>query len=161
MVHLVLDGGGQATVNVVELVSSCTYVSRFITPFSTCFIPSFSRLEIIGRVAFDHNFTSADAAEINRAWQNHVNKGLTFSGFIAPLLLRTFPYIVKLPIPIFQAQGTTKTIVDRLTKDIIQEGTINENGSDILTLLIKANRGATRGNRLSDEQLVANVTTFM
>lgn len=121
-------------------------------------------LDIIGRVAFGHDFgsgESADAKEIASAWHNHVNMGLTYSGFIAPLLVRTFPWIVKLPIPTLQAQGTTKMIVDRLTKKIIERGVVNEKGRDILSLLMMANRDAKEGNRLSDEQLVANVNTFM
>lgn len=87
--------------------------------------------------------------------------GLTYSGFIAPLLVRTFPWIVKLPIPALQAQGTTKMIVDRLTKRIIEKGVVNEKGRDILSLLMMANRDAKEGSRLSNEQLVANVNTFM
>lgn len=87
--------------------------------------------------------------------------GLTYSGFIAPLLVRTFPWIVKLPIPALQAQGTTKMIVDRLTKRIIEKGVVNEKGRDILSLLMMANRNAKEGNKLTDEQLVANVNTFM
>lgn len=75
MVHLVLDGGRQATINVVEPISSCIYVSWFVlTPFSTSFILSFIRLDTIGCIAFDHDFSSVDEAEINRVWQNHTNK---------------------------------------------------------------------------------------
>lgn len=121
-------------------------------------------LDIIGRVAFGHDFgsgESAEAKEIASAWHNHVNMGLTYSGFIAPLLVRTFPWIVKLPIPALQAQGTTKMIVDRLTKRIIEKGVVNEKGRDILSLLMMANRNAKEGNKLTDEQLVANVNTFM
>lgn len=52
-------------------------------------------------------------------------------------------------------------IVDRLTKRIIEKGVVNEKGRDILSLLMMANRNAKEGNKLTDEQLVANVNTFM
>ncbi|EIM88819.1 cytochrome P450 [Stereum hirsutum FP-91666 SS1] len=145
LTNQVLANNGGATVNIVEQTSSCT-------------------LDIIGRVAFGHDFgsgESAEAKEIASAWHNHVNMGLTYSGFIAPLLVRTFPWIVKLPIPALQAQGTTKMIVDRLTKRIIEKGVVNEKGRDILSLLMMANRDAKEGNKLTDEQLVANVNTFI
>lgn len=84
--------------------------------------------------------------------------GLTYSGFIAPILARMFPWIVKLPIPALQAQGRTKMVVDRLTKAIIGRNIVNENDNDVLTLLMTAN---SEVNKLNDEQLVANITTLM
>lgn len=145
LVNRVLSADGESTVNIVQETSSCT-------------------LDIIGRVAFGHDFQSGqstEAKEIGGAWTNHVNMGLSFGGFLAPLLVRSFPWIVKLPIPALQAQGTTKTIVTNLAMRIFKKGLVGESGKDILSLLMKADRDAAHDtDGLTPSQIVDNINTF-
>ena len=120
------------------------------------------RLDIIGRVAFGHDFNaghSTESLEIAASWHHHVNMGLTFGGFVAPLLVRTFPWIVKLPISTLQAQGTTKMIVTKLANRILgraaRDGTY---GRDILSLLLNAQKQEKKvEDGLTSSQIVDNV----
>ncbi|THH19294.1 hypothetical protein EW146_g1858 [Bondarzewia mesenterica] len=143
LTNQILSHNGGMTVNILEQVSKCM-------------------LDIIGRVAFGHDFNSGqstEAGEIAASWHNHVNMGLTFGGFIAPLLVRSFPWIVKLPIPALQAQGTTKMIVTKLAMRILErDGREGGYGKDILSLLLNAQKlekGPAEG--LTPSQIVENV----
>ncbi|TFY82726.1 hypothetical protein EWM64_g1280 [Hericium alpestre] len=147
LVNEVASHNGEATVNIVEATSACT-------------------LDIIGRAAFGHDFgagRSEEAKAISAAWTKHVNMGLTFGGFIAPHVVQTFPWIVKLPIATLQAQGTAKVIVTDLASRIIDRGVINEQGKDILSLLMKAARDSKNpeSDGLTQSQIVDNISTFI
>lgn len=147
LTNQLLSNNGNMTVNMVEKTSACT-------------------LDIIGRVAFGHDFDaghSTESLEIAASWHHHVNMGLTFGGFVAPLLVRTFPWIVKLPISTLQAQGTTKLIVTKLANRILgraaREGTY---GRDILSLLLNAQKQEKKvEDGLTPSQIVDNVNTFI
>lgn len=47
--------------------------------------------------------------------------GLEFPGFVAPLVIRAFPFITDLPVKSIQAQGEIKTIIKNLGYKIVEE----------------------------------------
>ncbi|EIM83576.1 cytochrome P450 [Stereum hirsutum FP-91666 SS1] len=128
------------TFNIVPYTSACT-------------------LDIIGRVAFGHDFGSGQSAEakaIAAAWNKDVQLGLTTTGALAPMIIQSFPWITRLPIPGLLEEGVTKSITRDLAAKILQKGDIDEKGKDILSLLVK---GA--GEHMADEQLLDNISTFI
>ncbi|CCL99580.1 uncharacterized protein FIBRA_01598 [Fibroporia radiculosa] len=143
--HL-LSHAGAATVNIVEYTSTCT-------------------LDIIGRVAFGYDFRSGqstEAKQIHASWNGHVNSGLTFGAFIAMLVIRTFPQIFLLPLPAIKAGGQIREIVSKLSMRLLERGTFNERGRDILSTLMKADNGdGSKVERLTAQQIVDNISTFM
>ncbi|TFK82927.1 cytochrome P450 [Polyporus arcularius HHB13444] len=149
----ILSAGGSATVNMIEYASTCT-------------------LDIIGRVAFGHDFKagqSTEAKEIHTSWLGHVNTGLGFGGFVAMLVMRAVPFITllltKLPIEAIRAGGRIREITTKLSMRLLESGTINEKGRDIMSILMKAERDAAKGDRtqgrLTPQQIVDNVNTFI
>ncbi|KAK0447920.1 cytochrome P450 [Desarmillaria tabescens] len=117
--------GGDAVVNLSPFISSCT-------------------LDIIGRIAFGHDFgvgISEDAQNIAKSWHHDVLLAHTFAGFFAPILLVKFPWIQKLPIAALKTDGKSS-------------------GKDILSILLdnqKHNR--KESERLSDETLMVGHET--
>ncbi|EGO03676.1 hypothetical protein SERLA73DRAFT_149895 [Serpula lacrymans var. lacrymans S7.3] len=156
LVNRLLAHTGGVTVNIVEYMSSCT-------------------LNIIGRVAFGHDFKSTvletsssepptDAQAIRDSWNDHVNTGLTPSAFLAPLVVRAIPAITKAPLPLMQTQGAIKMIVRRLAGRLMQNGHGLAGGQskDIFSILLNSRKGKEQGERgLTDEQILDNVSTFM
>ncbi|KAG8987614.1 hypothetical protein FRB90_003253 [Tulasnella sp. 427] len=74
-------------------------------------------LDIIGSVGFGHDFqcgTSEEAKAIARSWKELISVGLQFPGFVAPLVIRAFPFITDLPVEAIQAQGEIKTIINSI-----------------------------------------------
>ncbi len=59
--------------------------------------------------------------------------------FVAPLLVRIFPWILNLPVPAMQSQDAIKRIVRSIASEIIQnrEATQEKPGKDILSTLLK------------------------
>ncbi|KAI0631192.1 cytochrome P450 [Trametes polyzona] len=146
----VLSAGGAATVNITEYTSTCT-------------------LDIIGRVAFGHDFKagqSTEAKEIHASWEGHVNTGLGFSGFVAMLVMRAVPFITllltKLPVEAIRAGGRIREITTKLSMRLLESGNVNEKGRDIMSILLKAERdGGSKGVALTPQQIVDNVNTFI
>ncbi|KAI0665798.1 cytochrome P450 [Trametes maxima] len=148
----VLSAGGAATVNITEYASTCT-------------------LDIIGRVAFGHDFKagqSAEAKEIHASWEGHVNAGLGFSGFVGMLAVRAVPLIMllltKLPVEAIRAGGRIRKITSKLSMRLLESGAVNEKGRDIMSILVKAERareGTFKGTGLTPQQIVDNMSTFI
>ncbi|KAF8824724.1 hypothetical protein HHX47_DHR7000296 [Lentinula edodes] len=126
--------------------------------------PAFT-LDIIGRVAFGHDFgggESKEAREIASAWHEDVLKSDTFRGFIALRLINLFPWIAKLPI--IAGESVSKRIVGRLAGVLLQDSHVisNAHRTDILSLLIKDNQKKGKSEvGLTDMELLDNVTTLM
>ncbi|KAM5537674.1 hypothetical protein V8D89_008752 [Ganoderma adspersum] len=144
----ILSAGGAATVNMLEYTSTCT-------------------LDIIGRVAFGHDFKagqSTEAKEIHASWEGHVNTGLGFSGFVAMLVMRALPFITlvltKLPVESIRAGGRIREITTKLSMRLLESGIVNEKGRDIMSILVKA-ENAEGSKSLSPQQIVDNVNTFI
>ncbi|KAI9065310.1 cytochrome P450 [Trametes sanguinea] len=149
----VLSAGGGATVNITEYTSTCT-------------------LDIIGRVAFGHDFKSGESTEakqIHESWSGHINTGLQFGGFVAMLVMRALPFVTlmltKLPLEAIRAGGRIREITMKLSMRLIESGSVSEKGRDIMSILLKAERArgkdASKGAGLTTEQIVHNISTLM
>ena len=113
---------------------------------------SAGRLDIIGRVAFGHDFkagTSTEAREIRAAWEGHVNTGLGFGGFVAMLVMRAVPFITllltKLPLEAIRAGGRIREITMKLSMRLIESGSVSEKGRDIMSILSAFSSAIVRG----------------
>ena len=123
-------------------------------------------LDIIGRVAFGHDFKagqSTEAKEIHASWEGHVNTGLGFGGFVAMLVMRAVPFITllltKLPLEAIRAGGRIREITTKLSMRLLESGMVNEKGRDIMSILVKAEkREGSKG--LSPQQIVDNVSAL-
>ncbi|TDL23923.1 cytochrome P450 [Rickenella mellea] len=116
-----LSNGGSATTNIVPLSSACT-------------------LDVIGRVAFGHDFDfgkSTESQEIAASWHNLASVGMTFGGFY------------------LQAQGSVKVITGKFALQFIQDGLYNEKRKNILSFLLR-NQKENLGMGLSTAQLIDN-----
>ncbi|KAJ7449144.1 cytochrome P450 [Mycena galericulata] len=155
------------SLNIVQYISACT-------------------LDIIGTVALSHSFSAqsarpndihSDAAQISASWAAHVNTGLKPLAFLVPLVVRAIPAVAKAPLPPMQSQGVIKTIVRRIGRKILERdnavsGKNSLEGSedrpqisrhkDIVSILLRAQRlGKNPRERLSDEQILDNISTFI
>ncbi|KAG8987613.1 hypothetical protein FRB90_003252, partial [Tulasnella sp. 427] len=124
-------------------------------------------LDIIGNVGFGHDFQcgrSEEAKSIQRSWRELVLMGMEFPGFVAPLVVRAFPFITDLPVKAIQAQGEIKSIIKDLARQIVDqrksmrndEGM--KNGKDLMSTLLKLNERA-EGDDL--DQLLDHICTFV
>lgn len=147
----VINSRGDGTVvNIEPHVASCT-------------------LDVIGRIAFGHDFgagESSDAKAISEAWHKDVVLGRTFAGFLAPILIGSFPWINNLPIPALQEDGVTKQIALKLATRILAENRENlkvGGGKDILSILVRDSEQKKKetGVALEDWQLLENISTFI
>ena len=85
------------------------------------------------------------------------------------LVMRALPFITllltKLPVEAIRAGGRIREITSKLSMRLIESGTVNEKGRDIMSILMKAERDAgSKGGRaagrqgLSSQQIVDNVS---
>ena len=102
-------------------------------------------MDIIGRVAFGHDFNTIgdapDALEIARLWRAHNDMSCKRSGFLAVLVLRLFPSIISLPLPALQAQDVMFDTIRNLAKYIVANSQFDKKGNDkdLMSRLLKAN----------------------
>ncbi|KAG8952767.1 hypothetical protein FRC04_003690 [Tulasnella sp. 424] len=124
-------------------------------------------LDIIGNVGFGHDFgcgMSEEAKAIQRSWRELVGMGMQFPGFVAPLVIRAFPFITDLPVEAIQAQGETKTIVKRIAKQLVEQRKNMQNdegmknGKDLMSTLLKWNEKAEAEDL---DQLLDHICTFV
>ncbi|KAK0200879.1 cytochrome P450 [Desarmillaria ectypa] len=138
--------GGDAVVNLSPFISSCT-------------------LDIIGRIAFGHDFgggISEDAQNIAQSWHHDVLLAHTFAGFFVPILLVKFPWIQKLPIAALQTDGIAKQVARRVGSQILKDSAAESSGKDILSILLDSREhNRKESERLPDETLLANISTFL
>jgi len=95
-------------------------------------------LEVIGRAGLNHDFglgESKEAKLIIQGWHEQASAGLQPAGFVALVVLRTFPYITSLPVEAMQKQGETKQIVQKLARELVASSSSLEGNTDILSLL--------------------------
>jgi hypothetical protein len=89
--------------------------------------------------------------------------GRTFAGFLAPILIGTYPLINKLPIPALQEDGVTKKIALKLAAEILKEhrerAAVDTTGKDILSILVRdmIKKKGTTEETMEDWQLLENV----
>jgi len=129
-------------------------------------------LDIIGRVGFAYDFKcgeSPEAQEIMHMWREFIDDGLSSAGFVAPLVLRAFPWIGSLPVKNLQAQGAIKMRIKELTRHLAEEkiAQITEKGGmdsakrdkDLLSLLVRAS--AKEGEKIDVDELLDHINTFV
>ncbi|KAG8994783.1 hypothetical protein FRB94_009661 [Tulasnella sp. JGI-2019a] len=104
-------------------------------------------LDVIGSVGFGYDFRHGedpDGRAIHESWAAMAVLGMTFPGFVAPLVLRACPWIADLPVKSIQAQGEIKTTIHRLGRKVIADRKKLEDGEelnkkDLLSTLIRLN----------------------
>jgi len=119
-------------------------------------------LDVIGRVGFDYDFQfgeSPDAKSIQNAWKEQVNLSMSRSAFVAQIFLRTFPFLLNIPVKAIQAQGATKSTCARISKKLIEQGRFQEKGRTLLSHML--NSRSSESTQLSFTQIIDNVSTFI
>ena len=96
-----------------------------------------------------------------------MNTGLGFGGFVAMLVMRAVPFITllltKLPLEAIRAGGRIREITTKLSMRLLESGSVNERGRDIMSILVKAERDAGAKGELghqglTSQQIVDNVS---
>ena len=124
-------------------------------------------MDIIGRVAFGHDFNAIgdapDTIEIARRWRAQNEMSCKHSAFIAMLILRLFPSITSLPLPVFQAQVAIADTIRNLAKDIVANSHIDnkDSGKSLMSLLLKANARQHESKRCDMPEIYDHILTFM
>lgn len=121
--HLVAAGPSEKTVDILNWVGRAT-------------------MDIIGAIGFGHDFQcgeSPESKEIDRIWSGLVTTGLELPGFVAPLFIRVFPAVLKLPVKAMKSQEAVKNIVKDIALRIVQnrEAAQEKPGKDLLSTLLK------------------------
>ncbi|KAK0452044.1 cytochrome P450 [Desarmillaria tabescens] len=139
--------GGETTINITPFLSACT-------------------LDIIGRVAFGHDFRSGESQEakdIAESWHKDVLFGRTMPGFLLPIMMSTFPWISKYPA--FKTDGVAKQAALKLAREFLRQNHAhleNGDGKDILSILIRDQKHSKHaGDRLSQKALLENIATLI
>ena len=102
-------------------------------------------LDIIGRVAFGHDFDAVgdapDAVKITNILRTQNEMSCERSAFTGLLILRLFPWITSLPLKAIQVQGAVADTIRTFAKDIVVNGQIENkvNGKDLMSRMLQAN----------------------
>ncbi|KAK0216143.1 cytochrome P450 [Armillaria fumosa] len=140
--------GYETTMDIAPFVSACT-------------------LDIIGRIAFGHDFgcgESKEARDIAESWHKDVLLGRTMTGFLAPIMMCAFPWITELPIPALQTDGVAKRVAIKLAGELLRQNKAqleSGSGKDILSILVKDQKKSKHDERLSHTTLLENISTFI
>jgi cytochrome P450 len=124
-------------------------------------------MDIIGRVAFGHDFNAVgdapDTLKIINLWRAQSDMSCEYSAFIAMLVLRLFPSITSLPLPPFQAQVVVTDTIRKLAKDIVASSQVGGmgNGKDLMSLLLKANALQDESKRCDMTEIYDHIATIM
>ena len=124
-------------------------------------------LDIIGRVAFGHDFNAVgdapDAIKIINTFRTQSNMSCEHSTFTALLVLRLFPWITSLPLKAIQAQGAVADTVRKLAKDIFVNSQVDNKGSgnDLMSLLLKANARQHESKRCDITEIYEHIVTLV
>ncbi|KAM5543798.1 hypothetical protein V8D89_002415 [Ganoderma adspersum] len=124
-------------------------------------------LNVIGRVAFLHDFqggNSPEAEKILGGRRHGVSRASKYASFLMLMLLRRFPILNELPIAAIQSQGFAKIAIQtgvarelvRRNREVVKDA---DNGTqkDLLSRLLVAH--AT--GQLSEEELYEHISTFI
>ncbi len=122
-------------------------------------------LDIIGRVAFGHDFNAVgdapDAIKIINTFRTQNEMGSGHSAFTALLILRMFPWITSLPLKAIQAQGAVADTVRKLAKDIVSNSQIDDkrNGRDLMSRMLRANACQDESKRCDVTEIYEHIVT--
>ncbi|KAG8875703.1 hypothetical protein FRB98_007634 [Tulasnella sp. 332] len=129
-------------------------------------------LDIIGRVAFGHDFmlgTSPEAARILAGWKNQATMGFSRSAMVGMAFLRLFPSLSSAPVEALKAQERTRNTIKDIARGLAQEARENmedgttwgrktQGATDVMSLLLKAQ---VTDQGLSEDELLDNIVTFV
>ncbi len=124
-------------------------------------------LDIIGRVAFGHDFNAIgdapDAIKITNTLRTQHETGCKHSAFLGLLILKLFPWITSLPLKAIQAQGAVADTVRMLAKDIVANSQIDNkgNGKDLMSRMLQANACQDESKRCDITEIYEHVVTFV
>ncbi|EJF60561.1 cytochrome P450 [Dichomitus squalens LYAD-421 SS1] len=124
-------------------------------------------LNVIGRVAFLHDFqagNSPEAKQILGGRRRSVSRAAKYAGFLTLMLLRRFPILNDLPIAAIQSQGLAKVAIQtgvareliRRNQDIVKNGDTKAS-KDLLSRLLVAHAAGD----ISEEELYEQISTFI
>lgn len=121
--HLSTVSSGDSTVDILQWIGYAT-------------------LDVIGAVGFGHDFQCGDSPEaqaIGDVLTKAGSAGMELSGFLGPLIIRIFPWILNLPLKAIEAQGAIRRIVGEVFLRIVQnrEATGEKSGKDLLSVLLR------------------------
>lgn len=102
-------------------------------------------LDVIAMIGFGYDFQCGESSGvrlIRESWRTQTRIGMTTPGFLAPLVLRAFPWITSLPVKAIQAQGEVKTMLKRIGREMIEKrreaiDSGEEESRDLLGALMK------------------------
>jgi len=124
-------------------------------------------LDIIGRVAFGHDFNAIgdapDAIKITNSLRTQNEMACERSAFTALLILRMFPWITSLPLKAIQAQSAVADTVRKLARDIVASGQIDNkgNGKDLMSLMLQANACQHESKRCDITEIYEHIVTLV
>ena len=124
-------------------------------------------LDIIGRVAFGHDFNAVgdapDAIKIINTFRTHDEMGCEYSTFTALLILKFFPWITSLPLKAIQAQSAVADTVRKLAKDIVANSQVDNkgDGKDLMSLMLQANACQHESKRCDIAEIYEHIVTFV
>ena len=122
-------------------------------------------LDIIGRVAFGHDFNAVgdapDATKIINTFRTQNEMGCEHSAFTGMLILRLFPWIISLPLRAIEAQGAVAETVRKLAKDMVANSQIDNtgNGKDLMSLMLQANACQHESKRCDIAEIYEHIVT--
>lgn len=124
--HLTADSKAKATGTVVNMQEWLSRVTK----------------DIIGIVRFGYDFQCGESVEakmIEEIWSKLVIAGLELPGFVVPIILRIFPWLLKLPVKAIETQGAIRQIVRGVALQIVQnrEAAHEKPGKDLLSALLR------------------------
>ena len=122
-------------------------------------------LDIIGRVAFGHDFNAvgdaSDAIRIINAFRIQNEMACKRSAITGLLILMLLPWITSLPLKAIQAQGAAADTVRKLAKNIVANSQVDNkgNGEDLMSLMLRANACQHKSKRCDITEIYDHVVT--
>ena len=124
-------------------------------------------LDIIGRVAFGHDFNAVgdapDAIKIINAVRIQNEMTCNCSALTSLLILRLFPWITSLPLKAIQAQSAVADTIRKLAKDIVANSQFDNkgDGKDFMSLMLQANASQHESKRCDITEVYEHIVTSM
>ncbi|KAF8598679.1 cytochrome P450 [Ceratobasidium sp. AG-I] len=119
-------------------------------------------LDIIGRVAFDHDFgcgESEDAKSLHRTWMDQTNASMDKTGIIGLFVLRAFPFIVRLPSKAIKAQEDAKRMLQDIGQRMLEQDIHESKNNNLLSSI--ARLAATENSGISHQELLDHIATII
>ena len=124
-------------------------------------------LDIIGRVAFGHDFNALgdapDAIKITNILKSQNEMACEHSALTGLLILRLFPWITSLPLKAIQAQSAVADTIRTLAKDIVANSQIDnkDDGKDLMSRMLEANACEDESKRCDITEIYEHIVTFV